>query len=934
MPKINILNILSGDNQSTVVDKINYNFDQILSAGGGPQGQQGVIGATGPVGPQGVPGIQGAKGDQGNKWFVQAAPGPAGSSVGDFWLDVNSPDQAIYENIGGSWSFSGFGLSSGDIFQRMNPVKAAGGQAINRTAIILGGVGGTQTGPQSTTLVLSDAPISGLGGYSPGSGGESYIRNVNQEDSKLKIATEGRLSLISFSRSDLDIQNPSGNGINNPTISWASPSSAGNGYDIAFKNPTGGISILTEGTVRGPIVMKSLSDFINITSLGTASGGVNILATNEITSKSTTNDISIFTAASTKGTFIRFNPTHGFAEINTNVASAANSSTPSFFANATGVGIGVGKLAGSTFKQNGDDPRKLAVLGNVSISRSGVDHETTNMFIGINAENDYNKGSLFVRGHGAFGHNDPRTDETSGLTTIGPSETGKSFPRLFVTASRHGQVFQVKNAIINGSQASVSRTTMGNGIWDQSAVADKTSAGAGPDLTQEFFTSGYTFTANPLISFQHKITDSTNVTDTATVFSISTFTIGGTYNSGTIADKTLIQTKNSNSNLRLFANATSTVNKGNNRVIIGARNRSLVAVFAGTDTDTEMGTVTIGANAENNRSTLTGIFDVSRITIASIMTSNHSLSLPGTLTIGDKNPYSAWGISSAYVTYGINSGRDVGNVSMAKITRVFGPIVGTGNISGGRYNNTPNGLEIVSYKDNTSPGTGPLVNKSVAIAVGASGKYNTEPAPGFFVSDDGKNASIGSLINYSVALNVEGAINATTSVTTPLINASTINCPNITGGGSVPVGTIVMWFGGGIPTGWSICDGNNGTPNLIDKFVIGGYANNTGGSQSPTTGLTVGVGNLPGHTHGIAAYTTASSGAHSHNIGYNNSNKWTGGDGGSARELGSGTGTFSYDGGGAHTHTIPAHNTDNGTGGGSALAIYKYYQLRYIMRIS
>ena len=41
MPQINILNVLQGDNQSTVVDKINYNFDQILSAGGGPQGQQG-----------------------------------------------------------------------------------------------------------------------------------------------------------------------------------------------------------------------------------------------------------------------------------------------------------------------------------------------------------------------------------------------------------------------------------------------------------------------------------------------------------------------------------------------------------------------------------------------------------------------------------------------------------------------------------------------------------------------------------------------------------------------------------------------------------------------------------------------------------------------------------------------------------------------------
>ena len=53
MPQINILNILQGDNQATIVDKLNYNFDQILSAGGGPQGIRGLVGPTGPLGPQG-----------------------------------------------------------------------------------------------------------------------------------------------------------------------------------------------------------------------------------------------------------------------------------------------------------------------------------------------------------------------------------------------------------------------------------------------------------------------------------------------------------------------------------------------------------------------------------------------------------------------------------------------------------------------------------------------------------------------------------------------------------------------------------------------------------------------------------------------------------------------------------------------------------------
>jgi hypothetical protein len=38
-----------------------------------------------------------------------------------------------------------------------------------------------------------------------------------------------------------------------------------------------------------------------------------------------------------------------------------------------------------------------------------------------------------------------------------------------------------------------------------------------------------------------------------------------------------------------------------------------------------------------------------------------------------------------------------------------------------------------------------------------------------------------------------------------------------------PVGTIIMYNGQSeIPPGWKICDGSNGTPNLVDRFVKGG----------------------------------------------------------------------------------------------------------------
>ena len=39
----------------------------------------------------------------------------------------------------------------------------------------------------------------------------------------------------------------------------------------------------------------------------------------------------------------------------------------------------------------------------------------------------------------------------------------------------------------------------------------------------------------------------------------------------------------------------------------------------------------------------------------------------------------------------------------------------------------------------------------------------------------------------------------------------------------LPAGTIVLWSGsiGSIPAGWVLCNGNNGTPDLRNRFVVG-----------------------------------------------------------------------------------------------------------------
>jgi len=53
----------------------------------------------------------------------------------------------------------------------------------------------------------------------------------------------------------------------------------------------------------------------------------------------------------------------------------------------------------------------------------------------------------------------------------------------------------------------------------------------------------------------------------------------------------------------------------------------------------------------------------------------------------------------------------------------------------------------------------------------------------------------------------------------------------------IPSGVIVIWSGsaGAIPSGWNLCNGSNGTPDLRDRFVVGAgstYAvGNTGGTK-------------------------------------------------------------------------------------------------------
>lgn len=68
----------------------------------------------------------------------------------------------------------------------------------------------------------------------------------------------------------------------------------------------------------------------------------------------------------------------------------------------------------------------------------------------------------------------------------------------------------------------------------------------------------------------------------------------------------------------------------------------------------------------------------------------------------------------------------------------------------------------------------------------------------------------------------------------------------------IPSGGIVLWSGGfaDVPSGFVICDGNNSTPDLRDRFVVGAGStfslDSTGGASTHMHGFLAG-----GHSHSV-----------------------------------------------------------------------------------
>ncbi len=159
-------------------------------------------------------------------------------------------------------------------------------------------------------------------------------------------------------------------------------------------------------------------------------------------------------------------------------------------------------------------------------------------------------------------------------------------------------------------------------------------------------------------------------------------------------------------------------------------------------------------------------------------------------------------------------------------------------------------------------------------------------------------------------------------------------------------GMIILWSGntGNIPSGFVLCDGNNSTPNLTDRFVVGAGAAYSPGATGGNSSVTLSTSNLPSHNHSISVSGTTSTTSLTGDITkisecYNVAGGATGvftkkGTGNSPVTGSSSTSpTAGVDFDASHNHTFSASGTSGSQGSGSAHENRPpYYALCYIMK--
>ena len=207
------------------------------------------------------------------------------------------------------------------------------------------------------------------------------------------------------------------------------------------------------------------------------------------------------------------------------------------------------------------------------------------------------------------------------------------------------------------------------------------------------------------------------------------------------------------------------------------------------------------------------------------------------------------------------------------------------NVAGNLGTMSTQNANNVAITGGTINGTTIGASTAAAITgttVTASSQFS---GPGTGLTGTASSLTVGAAVNATNSTNATNATNATNVVSGGTIASNVTATTQVVGTSNttvattafvrsiIPAGVIMLWSGSvaSIPSGWYLCDGNNSTPDLRNRFIVGAGSTYavaaTGGSADATLVSHTHTATVSDPTHNHSASSSVSDPGHSHSFG-------------------------------------------------------------------
>tara|TARA_R100000734_G_C3307704_1_gene98279 strand:- start:12 stop:1460 length:1449 start_codon:yes stop_codon:yes gene_type:complete len=372
------------------------------------------------------------------------------------------------------------------------------------------------------------------------------------------------------------------------------------------------------------------------------------------------------------------------------------------------------------------------------------------------------------------------------------------------------------------------------------------------------FSSDVTFSGD--ITLDEITCRNANVTGIATV-------IGDLYLTGAFRDSSgdtgtsgkLLESTGSGTNW-VAANATSVANAINVGVNLNGTNADQFVSF-------------FGANSGNQPNRVDGDFTYNPST-----NTMSGINYSGTSSFTNINVSTASTVSDLYVNGRLydKDGQSGNSGQVLSSTGTKVDWINVGSISAGSaaqvaVTNTTSGSHFLTFVDSTSGNEDVRANSNLT--------YNTSTQEIGGKISDISNHNTGDLSEGSNLYHTTARARAAISASGDLSYNNSTGVMSFSAPSAFVSGMIILWSGntGNIPTGFVLCNGQNGTPDLRNRFIVGAGDVYSPGATGGLNEVEISQAQLPAHNHSASSSSSVTDSGHVHSTSFDGKKYFPGG---------------------------------------------------------